>query len=243
MTGAADHVAFIVLAAALPVHALVAWRRLRRRLGEGVAGARLAAYAETIVIEWALAVLLLVLWIATGRTLGAIGLDVAVEPPFLLTTAVVVVLTALMLRQIAAVRGISGESESALRRQLAPVEALMPHTPGEHSVFKALAFTAGVCEELLYRGFLIHYLSPWLGPWGAAVASSVLFGITHAYQGARGIVKTGAVGLGLAAAYVLSGSLWPAILLHIAIDVQGGAIGFEMFGRRRAETLAGSAPV
>ena len=91
--------------------------------------------------------------------------------------------------------------------------------------------TVGFCEELWYRGFLIAYLAQWIGWWQAAVASSVLFGIGHAYQGRAGVVKTTGVGLVMAALYAYSGSLWPSILLHAALDVQGGAIGYEALRR------------
>ena len=57
--------------------------------------------------------------------------------------------------------------------------------------------TAGVCEELVYRGFMIAYFSAALGVsfWVAAVLSSVAFGIAHFYQGPAGILRTGLVGM------------------------------------------------
>jgi uncharacterized protein len=91
--------------------------------------------------------------------------------------------------------------------------------------------TAGFCEELWFRGFLIAYLAQWIGWWQAAVASSVLFGIGHACQGPAGVPKTTGVGLVFAALYGYSGSLWPSIVLHAAIDVQSGAIGYEALRR------------
>lgn len=99
-----------------------------------------------------------------------------------------------------------------------------------------LAVTAGFCEELWCRGFLIGYLAQWIGWWQAAVASSVLFGIGHAYQGTAGVLKTTGVGLVMAALYGYCGSLWPSIVLHTAIDVQSGAVGYEALSRTESES-------
>jgi membrane protease YdiL (CAAX protease family) len=35
----------------------------------------------------------------------------------------------------------------------------------------------------------------------------------------------------MAALYLYSGSIWPSIVLHAAIDLQAGAVAFEAFGR------------
>ena len=121
---------------------------------------------------------------------------------------------------------------------MASFDAVLPRTRGERSAFFGVSVTAGFCEELLFRGFLIAYFAQWIGWWPAGIASSVLFGIGHAYQGAAGVLKTTTVGMVMAALYVYSGSLWPSIVLHTALDVQGGALGYEAL--RRAEPEAGA---
>jgi len=44
---------------------------------------------------------------------------------------------------------------------------------------------AGVCEEVIFRGYSIAYLMAVLGApfWVAAVLSSIVFGFAHVYQG------------------------------------------------------------
>jgi membrane protease YdiL (CAAX protease family) len=106
----------------------------------------------------------------------------------------------------------------------------MPHTAGERSVFVGVSVTAGFCEELLYRGFLMAY-AQWLGWWQAGIASAIVFGLSHAYQGSAGVVKTAVVGLVMAGLYAYSGSIWPGIVLHAALDLQAGAVAYEVFSR------------
>jgi membrane protease YdiL (CAAX protease family) len=60
------------------------------------------------------------------------------------------------------------------------------------------------------------------------IASAIVFGLAHAYQGAAGIVKTTVVGLVMAGLYAYSGSLWPGIVLHAALDLQGGAVAYQV---------------
>jgi hypothetical protein len=50
--------------------------------------------------------------------------------------------------------------------------------------------------------------------------------VAHAYQGAAGMVRSAAVGAALTAMVFLTHSLWPAIVLHAALDWVGGLIGW-----------------
>ncbi len=233
----ADHLLFLTLAVGLPVWAAVAMRGLERRLAQDAERARLTAYTETIVLEWALVVAVLALWIVTGRSATSLGLAAFGNIPFVVTSIGTVLLVGLLLGQIRAARSMTSEAAGKLRGQIGTVAKLMPHTAGERAVFFGVSMTAGFCEELLYRGFLMAYLAQWVGWWQAGVASSIIFGIGHAhYQGTAGVLKTTAVGGFMAALYLYSGSLWPSIVLHAAIDVQGGAISYEALNRTAALT-------
>ena len=110
-------------------------------------------------------------------------------------------------------------------RETPLLEQLLPRTPVEKVVFFFLSLSAGLGEELAYRGFLIPALAGVLGGvWPAAVLSSVVFGFLHAYQGWLGVVRTGCLGLMLAASFVVTGTLWPAILAHALLDVMAGLV-------------------
>ena len=88
--------------------------------------------------------------------------------------------------------------------------------------FTALGLSAGICEELLYRGFLVAYLASFLGLWPGALAAGAVFGIAHLYQGWGGIVRTGIFGVVFALLYAWSGQLWGLVILHAAVDVLNG---------------------
>jgi membrane protease YdiL (CAAX protease family) len=100
---------------------------------------------------------------------------------------------------------------------------ILPVTREERAWFAAVSITAGVCEEVLYRGFLIRYLSDF--PWHAGLLtalgiSSIAFGMAHGYQGLTGILGTALLGAFMAVIFVVTGSLWLPIALHAIIDLR-----------------------
>jgi membrane protease YdiL (CAAX protease family) len=115
-----------------------------------------------------------------------------------------------------------------VRAALAYAEPLLPHSPAERRVFWVVSLTAGVCEEMLYRGFLFWYLAVWTGPIAAALLSALLFGAGHVYLGPWQIPKTGFIGLLFVFVMLASGSIWPAMLLHAAIDWNSGELGYAV---------------
>jgi membrane protease YdiL (CAAX protease family) len=75
---------------------------------------------------------------------------------------------------------------------------------------------APLAEETFFRGFLFPGLRNRLGTLRAALASSLLFALLHFNVGS--IIPFTAIGMLLAWAYVVSGSLWMAIGAHFAFN-------------------------
>lgn len=68
--------------------------------------------------------------------------------------------------------------------------------------------------------------SRWVAPPLAILGSVVLFGLAHAYQGPRGMARTGAIGLVLAGLYAATGTLLAPMALHTVLDVTSGTLGY-----------------
>ena len=80
-------------------------------------------------------------------------------------------------------------------------------------------------EEMFFRGYLITRLRSvfsdgWLGVALAVVVPALIFGYGHFYyQGWRGAIVTGAIGLAFGTMFLIfKRNLWPMILLHGVID-------------------------
>ena len=110
-------------------------------------------------------------------------------------------------------------------KETALVHAAMPVTRGEKWLFVVLCVAAGVCEEIVFRGFLPLFVLPWFGDYMlAALPVSLVFGILHAYQGAHGVARTALLGLLLAAGASMTGSLLPSMLAHAALNLLIGLV-------------------
>ena len=101
-----------------------------------------------------------------------------------------------------------------------PFAFIFPRTRIERGHFAVLSVSAGVCEEIIFRSFLVAYLAALgLNVFLALLASSLLFGINHVYQGPVGVIKTGVGGLFFGLFYFSSGSLVAAMVLHALVDL------------------------
>lgn len=111
--------------------------------------------------------------------------------------------------------------------QLKEIDYLLPQSRTEIALFAGVSITAGICEEVLFRGFLFAYLhaSPWnLDPFTTVLVSSAMFGFAHFGQGIKGVVLTGMVGALLGVLYIITGSLLAPIIVHILIDLRATAL-------------------
>ena len=101
--------------------------------------------------------------------------------------------------------------------------SLLPKSASESFVWIAVSLCAGICEELVYRGYLQRQLWNLTSSLPAAlILQSVIFGCGHIYQGWRPALVTAIYGLvfGLVAAW--RRSIIPGALAHAIVDVIGG---------------------
>lgn len=75
-----------------------------------------------------------------------------------------------------------------------------------------IALTPAICEEILFRGFILSGLRRDSGPWAAVIVSALLFGVTHLDPARLGAVTT--LGAVLAVIALRSRSIVPCILCH-----------------------------
>lgn len=208
---------------------VVPWRG-RKRLQQLLAkprvepGERLSLYFSTIAFQWiAAAVAAWRAW-AYGYTAAQLGLTIPGRFKLFAIAAggalAIVGLQWLNLRRM-------GRSTSPLRGPIqALAERILPQSSMELIPFLALALTAGICEEFLYRGFAMAAVSHAGLPSAVVVLlSSVLFGLAHLYQGRAGFFSTMVLGILFGISRTALGSLLPVIAWHVAVDVVAGVAG------------------
>jgi len=107
------------------------------------------------------------------------------------------------------------------------LDYFFPATRAERRWWIFLCITVGVCEETLFRGFLLRYLHtfPWmLNLTLALLISAVIFGLGHLYQGPGGAASTVVFGFMVGLLFILTGSLLLPMILHAAVDLRMLAI-------------------
>jgi membrane protease YdiL (CAAX protease family) len=213
---------FFVLGVVLP------WRgrmRLRELLAKPHVGTRerVSLYASTVAFQWVAAGV--VAWRAWARGFTAVQLGLAysgskVAIAGLLGAGILGTLHWLNLRRMGR---LSTKTRGVLQ---ALAERILPQSPVEILPFLALAGTAGVCEEFLYRGFaMAAFHRAGLPLWSVVLLSSVLFGMAHLYQGRGGLAGTLILGTLFATARIRYDSVVPVMLWHVAVDVVAGIAG------------------
>jgi uncharacterized protein len=230
---ALDHAMFVVIAVVSPlIDCYWFYPRLRRATEAGVPGARPRAYAKGILWQWGLTAGVLALWASRGRPWSGLGLGAGSPWRLGLGFGVAAIVLALLLAQRRALFA-RPERFDLVLRQVGSAVPLLPHTARDRQGFALLSMTAGICEEVLYRGYVFWYLAVWTGPLVAAALGSVLFGVAHLYLDRKSALKAGIAGVIMTVLVFATGSLWPAMLLHAAIDLNSGDLAFRALTRNR----------
>ena len=208
--------------------------RFKAEVTAGIPGARRRAYRRAVAGQWFFAAVCLTLWLRAGRSWKDLGLVPPTGPRMLVGVVLAGLVIYFAARQHRGVRRLTPEKSDTLRPKLGYVEFLLPHTREEYRWFTFLSWTAGFCEELLYRGYLFWVVGSYIGLPAAIGTGLVLFGLGHAYQGRGGMMKATLAGLAMSLIYVASGWLLPAMVIHALIDASAGVLAFKVYSHSPA---------
>jgi membrane protease YdiL (CAAX protease family) len=215
--------------------------QLKKDVANGDARARTSIYYEALIFEWVTALL----------ALAALGFDwTKLNPKFLplgdsrliqslhasggfnqgliggiLGGIAIGTVSLVIARLISKRRGFSPPPNAAaiyLSKLMPDFNALMPVTTRERLLWAAVAVSAGICEEIVFRGWLLSTLHTQLHLSGTTliVIAAAMFGLAHSYQRLAGIILTAFLGAVFCVLFVMTGSLLVPIALHILIDLR-----------------------
>ncbi len=105
------------------------------------------------------------------------------------------------------------------------IATMLPHTWAERLTWVAVALSVGVCEEIVYRGYLQTQLSAFArSATIGIVLQAILFGIAHGEQGAGAVIRMTIYGVAFGALARWRRSLLPGITCHVVIDLASGLL-------------------
>jgi len=113
---------------------------------------------------------------------------------------------------------------------LKDMENIIPLSWPEYIHFIPLAIMAGISEEIMFRGYLFHYLMSYFpdiesGPYIVIALISIGFSLSHLYQGWYAVFKIFILSLLFGIIYYFSESLIIVVAIHCGIDLLSGMSG------------------
>ncbi len=222
-----DAALMLIIGVGLP---FVGWIMHKREMARKVAGYKtplLKSYQYSFLLLWIPTILLIGGWVYQGRAFNMLGLGFDGTWQNWMGLSIAVILSAFYMWQAFRVKINERIAESVLKglEGEAGIQDIAPQSHTEYRVFQGLSLSAGFTEEIMFRAFLVWGLSHYMLVIVAITLSLVAFTLAHLYQQTvNAIIRVLLMGIVLTAAYLLSGSLWPAIILHAAVDLGGGAM-------------------
>ena len=114
-------------------------------------------------------------------------------------------------------------SHAAGPEHAASMRSLLPRHPIDLALWVALSLSAGFAEELVFRGYLFTQFRALTRSTALAlIMQSVLFGVSHGYQGVRACVTISVYGLFFGALALMKRSLRPGMIAHAWTDIAAG---------------------
>jgi membrane protease YdiL (CAAX protease family) len=189
-------------------------------------GIKKQLYTQTMISNWIPALILIGLFCHGTFSLKAMGLKGVVLHAYKWLSIPIAVLSVLIMAffiyQTIALRIIVRKGKTIEIKLTESLKALLPEARSEKVLWIGVALTAGITEELLFRGYLMYALEsliPGLGVVGALIASSLVFGVMHLYQGVPDAAKTATIGLLYGVVTIALGSVLPGMMLHFIQDL------------------------
>ncbi len=186
---------------------------------------KVSVYIQSFVVLWLSLFFVLVAFWYYGDDLANIGL-VFLDRPFSLPGLLAISLTSLwVFRRV----NPGPRSLDWLRKQYREVSFLLPKNKREYHWMVLLSFTAGICEEILFRGFIFWQFSGWMSVPLAIFLANVLFAFAHFATGLKNAVAVFVLGVVWSMVFLATGSLWWPILTHIIVDLFAAAMSLKMY--------------
>jgi uncharacterized protein len=191
---------------------------------------KIKLYHSNALLLIVFALVVITLWRIPGRTFSGLGFEWPQSNPWVPFMLIMVFLFYGL--DIFFQYGLKRWRDKTLEKRNTSL-SFVPSDRYELLHFAFLALAAGIGEEIIFRGYLIHYMLFWtgnstLGIVYACVISSALFAFLHGYQGWSSMIKIFFISMLFAGIFVCTQSLLIVIIIHTCIDLFSGWLGIQL---------------
>lgn len=230
-----DYVLVVLLIGVMPARALY-----KDLCGKSNEENRQEKYVGSGAIIVCLLLLLCYAWLHGARSMASLGLDIPLTNGGTIGLAIAIVLLAGLVLVATIAKRKHKERNNDKSAERFSRNPLLPRTRHELGLFLAFALLAGCGWELLYRGFLIWFLVPYVGTVVAVCIAALAYGAAHGYKNRKQFLASVISALAFTVAFVLAGSLWWLMLIHTAAGFAGGIAGYKAASRHHEIALSTS---
>lgn len=217
-----DHLLAFIFSVALPLFSIRQYRFKPNR--PFTSGEKKHIYLFGSLNLFILGIVVMVVWLLFRRPVIELGFMNPVKPGAWWWMVLILVL----LYFLDAFFSVS--TKEKLKESIETWKQRTPFVPAQKNelpLYLLLCVSAGICEELVYRGYLITYClylfhdSPY-SEVVSVILPAVVFSAAHYYQGFKAVMKILVLSVFFGFIFLRSGSLIPVMLLHFLIDAAGG---------------------
>jgi membrane protease YdiL (CAAX protease family) len=224
-----DHILVLVFCVLLPFFAMKQATAQREPVTY-TSEQKKAFYFTTSFSLLLLALPVLAIWLIYGRPLSGIGIRMEAEtgPAAWAIIAFIVLYTADVIHSVA-----TAKNRAASVKELKRRTPFMPGSWKEFPAYVLMCLSAGIFEEIIYRGYLVTYFGQLFSSLDyrvflAAAVPAFFFAVSHWYHGTKNIIKAFVLAVLLGYIFIESGSLLVVMLLHFLMNLVGGVLSVRL---------------
>lgn len=211
----------------VPIYSMISGgENIRKALSESPE-LKKSMYVQSVIFQWIMVGLILLSLFYNGDELSSIGLGF-LDQPFLIAGLFGGSFLSLW---IFANFDIPTLNLEKFRQRYKDVMFLIPTNQKEHNWAVVLSFTAGICEEIIFRGFTFWQLTQFLPIIPSILIVNLLFALSHFATKMKNMLLAFTFGIFWSITFIWTGSLWLAMLMHIIIDLYSLTRGKRYFER------------
>ncbi len=219
--------ASLLYLAVYPISGYYQTRLLRKSKNAGIHD-KSSWYRQSMLWSWIPTLIIISVLILDGYSMDSLGLDY-INPGKHGMKGWIVIVTLIsyiaylcyLVYNIIAIRFDKDKKREYAEKIPDELRFALPVSKKEKREWRVLSLSAGITEEIQYRGYLffaMQLLFPHMSIWIVLALSSVVFGVGHIYQ-RKESYKPLLAGIYFGFLYIVLGSVIPVIIIHILQDL------------------------
>ena len=203
-------------------------KKLKKSIADGDNSKKIKFYRYTIFWLWIPVILIFLLLVISGISVDSIGIkwiqiDTSSLSTWVIYPAIGFYVFFLLYNIYSIIIFKSNKESRAKAAKSIPddLKWIFPITQREKRVWTLVSISAGLTEEIMYRGYFFYALAiffPNLSLLYILLITTLIFGIGHIYLG-KEVIKSTLLGLIFGIYYIVFASVIPVIIIHIAQDL------------------------